>query len=105
MTQLRSAFALLVSLGAGLLPLTSGADDGLSRCASLENIDERLACYDELARATESPSGGLVDASPRPSYLTGAWRLGAKDGGAGTLADIRGYPPNYITLRWAYHPT
>ena len=104
MTQLRSAFALLVSLGAGLLPLTSGADDGLSRCASLENIDERLACYDELARATESPSGGLVDASPSPSYLTGAWKLGAKDGGARHLADILGYRPNYIILRWTNRP-
>src|SRR3977135_926386 len=75
--QMRSGFAVLVSLGAGLLPATSGAEDGLSRCARLENIDERLACYDELARATESPSGGPVQGSPRPSYLHGARELGA----------------------------
>src|SRR5207302_9319607 len=91
MTQLRSAFALLVSLGAGLLPLRSAADDGLSRCARLENIDERLACYDDLARASESLSGGHVAASVSPSYLSGAWMLGAKDGGLRLLAAILGY--------------
>src|SRR5882762_648005 len=102
--QMRSGFAVLVSLGAGLLPATSGADDGLSRCARLENIAERLACYDELARARESPSGGPVDASPSPSYLTGAWKLDAKDGGVRHLADILGYRPNYIILRWTNRP-
>ncbi len=104
MTQMRSGFAALVLLGATLLPATSGADDGLARCARLENIDERLACYDELARTTESPSGGPVDASPSPSYLTGAWKLGAKDGGVRHLADILGYRPNYIILRWTNRP-
>jgi len=101
---MRSGFALLVSLGAGLLPATSGADDGLSRCAKLENADERLACYDELPRAAESPSGTPVDASPSPSYLTGTWKLGAKDGGARHLADILGYRPNYIILLWTNRP-
>src|SRR6266480_923119 len=104
MRQTRSGFALLVSLGAGLLPVTSGAEDGLSRCARLENIDERLACYDELARPAQSPSGGPVDASPSPSYLTGAWKLGAKDGGVRHLADILGYRPNDIILRWTDGP-
>jgi phospholipase A1 len=101
---MRSGFAVLVSLGAGLLPATSGADDGLSRCAKLENIDERLACYDELAKAAQSPSGGPVDASPSPSYLTEAWKLGAKDGGVRHLADILEYRPNYILLRWTNEP-
>src|SRR2546428_13855592 len=90
MTQMRSGLAALVLLGATLLPATSGADDGLARCARLENIDERLACYDELARTTESPSGGPVDASPSPSYLTGAWKLGAKDRGGPHPAGILG---------------
>ena len=67
---MRSGFAVLVSLGAGLLPATSGADEGL---------------------------GGA-------SYLTGAWKLGAKDGGARHLADILGYRPNYIILRWTNRP-
>jgi phospholipase A1 len=101
---MRSGFAVLVSLGAGLLPATSGADEGLSRCARLENVDARLACYDELARAAESPAGGPVGASPSPSYLTGAWKLGAKDGGVRHLADILGYRPNYILLRWTNEP-
>jgi phospholipase A1 len=101
---MRSGFAVLVLLGTGLLPATSGADEGLSRCARLENIDERVACYDELARATESPSEAPVDASPSPSYLTGAWKLGAKDGGVRHLADILGYRPNYILLRWTNRP-
>jgi len=101
---MRSGFAVLVSLGAWLLPATSGAQDGLSRCAKLENIDERLACYDELARATQSSSAGPVDASPSSSYLTGAWKLGVKDGGVRHLADILGYRPNYIILRWTDRP-
>jgi len=101
---MRSGFAVLVSLGAGLLPATSGADDGLARCAKLENVDERLACYDELARAAQSPSEGPVEASPGPSYLTGAWKLGPKDGGVRHLADILGYRPNYIILRWTNRP-
>jgi phospholipase A1 len=101
---MRSGFAVLVSLGAGLLPATSGADDGLSRCAKLENTDQRLACYDELAKAAQSPSEGPVAASPRPSYLTGAWKLGPKDGGVRHLADILGYRTNYILLRWTNEP-
>ena len=32
-------------------PRRSGANEGVARCAKLENTDERLACYDELARA------------------------------------------------------
>jgi phospholipase A1 len=101
---MRSGFAVLVSLGAGLLPATSGADDGLSRCAKLENIDERLACYDELAKAAQSPSEGPVDAAPSSSYLTGTWKLGANDGGVRRLTDILGYRPNYILLRWTNEP-
>jgi phospholipase A1 len=104
MTPTRSGFAALVLLGAALLPAASCADEGLSRCARLENIDERLACYDELAKATQSPSAGPVDASASPSYLTGAWKLGAKDGGVRHLADILGYRPNYIISRWTNRP-
>src|ERR1700740_404498 len=102
--RMRSGFAVLVSLGAGLLPATSGAGAGLARCAKLENVDERLACYDELAGAAQSPSERPVDASAGPSYLTGAWKLGPKDGGVRHLADILGYRPNYIILRWTNRP-
>ena len=71
----------LVLLSAVLLPAASGASEGLARCAKLESIDERLACYDELARATESPSGGPIDASPTPSHLSEVWKLGPKHDG------------------------
>jgi phospholipase A1 len=104
MTQTRRGFAALVLLGAALAPATSGADEGLSRCAKLENIDERLACYDELARTTESPSGGPIDPSPSPSHLSEAWKLGAKHGGARHLTDILGYRPSYIISRWTSSP-
>ena len=95
-----AALALL----AALLPGASGAQEGLARCAKLENIDERLGCYDELARQTESPSGGPVDASPTPSHLTDAWKLGARHGGVRHLTDIVGYRPNYIISRWSSDP-
>ena len=104
MTQTRYGFAALVLLGAALAPATSGAQEGLARCAKLENIDERVACYDELARATEAPSGRPVDPSPTPSHLTEAWKLGAKHGGVRHLTDILGYRPNYIISRWTNSP-
>jgi phospholipase A1 len=104
MTQTRCGFGALVLLGAALAPATSGADEELSRCAKLENIDERLACYDELARTTESPAGGPVDLSPSPSHISEAWKLGAKQGGARHLTDILGYRPNYIISRWTNSP-
>ena len=91
-------------LGAGFLPAASGADEGLARCAKLENTDERLVCYDELARATESPAGGPVDPSPSPSHLVEAWKLGAKQGGTRRLTDILVYRPNYVITRWSSNP-
>jgi phospholipase A1 len=91
-------------LGAALLPATSGADDGFARCAKFEKADERLACYDELARATESPAGGPVEASPTPSHLSDAWKLGAKYGGTRRLTDIMVYRPNYVITRWSSNP-
>jgi len=90
-------------LGAALLPATSSADEGLARCARLENIDERLACYDELARTTQSTPVGPV-ASPTASYLTKAWKLGPNDGGVRHLADFLAYRPNYIDLHWTNRP-
>lgn len=97
------SFALVLVLGA-LLPAASGADEGLARCAKLENVDERVACYDELARATPSPSGVPIDPSPTPSHLSEAWRLGEKHRGARRLTDILGYRPTYIITRWTSSP-
>jgi phospholipase A1/A2 len=94
----------LLLLGAALLPAASGASEGLARCAKLENVDERVACYDELARATEAPTGGPIEASPTPSHLSEAWKLGAKHGGARRLTDILGYRPTYIITRWTSDP-
>lgn len=85
----------LALLGAVLSPATSGASEGLARCAKLEGIDERLACYDELARATASPAG---------SHLSESWKLGAKHGGVRRLTDILGYRPTYIISRWTSDP-
>jgi phospholipase A1/A2 len=96
--------ATVVLLSMVLLPATSGATEGLAACAKLESIDERLACYDELARGTQSPSGGPVDASPTPSHLSEAWKLGAKQASARRLTDILGYRPTYIISRWTSDP-
>ena len=95
---------LLVLLGAVLLPTTTSATEGLARCAKLENVDERIACYDELARATQAPSGRPIEASPTPSHLSEAWKLGAKHGDARRLTDILGYRPTYIISRWTSDP-
>ena len=95
----------LVLLGAVLLSrAANGASDGLALCARLENIDERLACYDELARATESPAGWPVDSSPTPTHLSEVWKLGAKQASARRLTDIVGYHPTYVISRWTSDP-
>src|SRR5437868_11021248 len=94
----------LALLGAALWCAQSAADEGLARCAKLENIDERVACYDDLARATETPAGGPVDASPTPSHLSEAWKLGRKQAGARKLTDIVGYHPSYVLSRWSSNP-
>jgi phospholipase A1 len=99
----RHAWAAL-ALSAALPPAAVGADDGLTRCAQLDNRDERLACYDELARTTESPAGGPVDSSPSPSHLSEAWKLGGRHGGTRRLTDIQGYRPNYIISRRSGNP-
>ncbi len=95
---------ILALLGAALWCAQSTADEGLARCAKLENIDERVACYDELARTTESHAGGPVDTSPTPSHLSEAWKLGRKQAGARRLTDIVGYRPNYVVSRWSSSP-
>jgi phospholipase A1 len=86
--------AAVVLLAAVLLPAANGADDGLSSCARLEKTDERLACYDALARPTQ----------PDSSYLSRAWKLAPEDAGVRHLADILAYRPNYILLRWTSRP-
>ena len=70
----------------------------------LENGDARLACYDDVARATESPAGGPVDVSPTPSHLSDAWKLGRKQAGSRRLTDIVSYRPSYILSRWSSSP-
>ena len=92
----------VVLLAAALSPAAQGASEGVARCAKLENTDERLACYDELARAVDSPGG--EPASPAPSHLTDAWKLGAKQGGTRRLTDILVYRPNYVITRWSSDP-
>ena len=83
---------------------TSRADEGFRAARRIEGIDERLACYDELARTTPSPSGEPVDPTPTPSHLSEAWKLGAKQRGARHLTDILGYRPTYIISRWSSNP-
>ena len=94
---------LLLLLAAALLPATSGANEDVARCAKLEKADERLACYDKLARAAESPTGEAVEPS-NPSHLNDAWKLGAKHGGMRRLTDITVYRPNYVITRWTSDP-
>src|SRR3954466_5241761 len=100
----RARAQILALLGAALWCAQSTADEGLARCAKLENIDERVAGYDELARAPEWRAGGPVDTSPTPSHLSEAWKLGRKQAGSRRLTDIVGYRPNYLISRWSSSP-
>src|SRR3954469_23909363 len=94
---------LLVLLAAVLSGTASGADQDVSRCAKIENTDERLSCYDELARVTET-SAGPAEASPTPSHLTETWKLGPKQASTRRLTDIMAYRPNYVITRWSSNP-
>jgi len=91
-------------LCAALWCAQSAAGEGLEGCAKLENADARLACYDDLARATEAPAGGPVETSPTPSHLSEAWKLGRREAGPRRLTDIVGYQPNYAISRWSSNP-
>jgi phospholipase A1 len=94
----------LVLLAAALSPAAQGANEGVARCAKLEDTDERLACYDELARDTETSAGIPADSSPTPSHLSEAWKLGSKQGSTRRLTDILVYRPNYVITRWSSSP-
>jgi len=97
-------FVALALLGPTLSPAASGADDDFLRCAKLPSIDERHACYDELAKKMESASAEPADESASPSYLTDAWKLGPKDAGPRRLLDIVAYRPSYILVRQTNSP-
>jgi phospholipase A1/A2 len=101
MTKKRLALMLLA---AALSPTVHGANEGIAQCAKLENTDERLACYDELARGTETSVGTPADFSATPSHLSEAWKLGSKHGGTRRLTDILVYRPNYVITRWSSSP-
>jgi len=79
---------------AALLPAASAAEQGLERCAKLDDPAERLACYDESAGRVPVPA----------SYLTRAWKLGADDRAPRRLADFVAYGPDYIILRRTDRP-
>ena len=81
-----------------LLAPASHAQEGLARCASIENRDERLACYDALGKAERR------EEEARFPYLNRSWKLGPNDAGVRRLADIETYRPNYILLRYTSRP-
>lgn len=81
-----------------LLPSTVIADD-LADCAKLANSDDRLACYDKVAKREPPP-----EETSRTAYLTRSWKLGPNDGGVRRMADITTYRPNYILLRYTSRP-
>src|SRR5438309_8775726 len=98
MALTRWGFATLALIGAPLGPAAHAADDGLARCAQLENVDQRLACYDELAKR---PSAADLPSEPADtSFLTRTWKLGPADGGVRQLTDILSYRPSYVDFRW-----
>ncbi len=88
---------------AALLPGASRAQDSLSRCAVIENADERLACYDELARRPP-PASATVAGLSAPSYLENAWKLGPSEAAPRRMIDIVSYRPDYLISRWTNRP-
>jgi phospholipase A1 len=102
MTHGLRAFAAVALIGAALGSPASAADDGLARCAKLEDTAARLACYDELARR---PSAAEVPEEPADTaFLTRAWKLGPADAAPRPIADILAYRPNYVDVRWTDGP-
>lgn len=73
--------------------------DELADCAKLANTDDRLACYDKVAKREPPP-----EETSRTAYLTRSWKLGPNDGGVRRMADLTTYRPNYILLRYTSRP-
>jgi len=73
--------------------------DELADCAKLANADERLTCYDKVAKREPPP-----EETSRTAYLTRSWKLGPNDAGVRRMADITTYRPNYILLRYTSRP-
>jgi len=86
---------------AAALLFVSGAvrADELADCAKLANADDRLACYDKVAKREPPP-----EETSRTAYLTRSWKLGPNDAGVRRMADITTYRPNYILGRWTSQP-
>lgn len=80
-----------------MVACTSRAQDDRSRCATIKDRDQRLACYDGLAAGEV----GTVEAAP---YLTRSWKLGPDDAGVRRIADIQTYRTNYILNRLTSRP-
>ncbi|MBV9188989.1 MAG: phospholipase A [Betaproteobacteria bacterium] len=91
--MLRAAAAALLFVSG-----TAFADE-LEDCAKLANADDRLACYDKVAKRELPP-----EEASRTAYLTRSWKLGPNDGGVRRMADITTYRPNYILLRYTSRP-
>ena len=73
--------------------------DELADCAKLANADDRLACYDKVAKREPPP-----EETSRTAYLTRSWKLGPNDAGVRRLADVTTYRPNYILVRYTSRP-
>ena len=82
-----------------LAPGTVIADEALADCGKLANADDRLACYDKVAKREPPP-----DEIARTAYLTRSWKLGPRDAGVRRVADITTYRPNYMLLRYTSRP-
>lgn len=87
-------------------PAASGAEPALSDCAAIGDPDDRLRCYDRIAKpppvAPPAPETGAA-APGRPAeegYLTEVWNLGATDKRIG-FTNIRPHRPSYM-LFWRY---
>ncbi len=89
--QTRGVFAVML-LSTALSPAASGAADEFLRCTKLPTLEERHACYDEVARKLGAAEP--ADESQIPSYLTDAWKLGPQDVPARRLMDIMTYRPS-----------
>jgi phospholipase A1/A2 len=96
--------ALRALLVAALPATANAADDEFLQCTKLPTVEERHACYDQVAARLQARTAGPGEETASSSYLTDAWKLGPNDAAPRHVLDATTYRPSYLIFRQTNSP-